>query len=486
MRKLFFFLLLLTNYTLSGQSEFTIYENGYIYPDTTMQQLGRIVDSLNLQYRECPVDRKYRSVPQTIGYCYSLPGVRLQAFSKRIENSGAEISKAYLEEAYPEIEIERIGLVTKETGEDEVRLSLLPLNYGYSYGLSLDEKHFVDRTEQVYAVAREGYLNVWLLKTPPVSVPIPEHYAKMIQYVDCMIDTSVNILLENEIGARKKRVDDQWLLTTENKLDDLLKKYPVAEIDYPDDYSDSSHLAYVERVSAWRVNRNKWITENLLPTQEFQSLLRQAIDRVEAGKTTGEKWEEYLELYHSAALALRSKRLRKVYGFCSQDQGPRLHEMSIARLSASAVDWSVFVRAHLNIMNDRFARMSDGSYAYGRRGTYLAELEALGIDAPRLLIGSTLSVKNPANNHYFSRWGRIGRALSEAADRTEVYQQLIWMIEDENLDLYNRLTAVYLARYLIENSTGGSVFVPDETSQLTSALLTLPDEISEVIIAMPD
>ena len=95
-------------------------------------------------------------------------------------------------------------------------------------------------------------------------------------------------------------------------------------------------------------------------------------------------------------------------------------------------------------MNDRFDRNSDGSNAYGRRNSYVIELETLGIDVSDLLIGTCLRVNNVAKNHYFGNISRIGRALSEIQNKNDVEEKMLQMIKDENLDMFNRTLISYL------------------------------------------
>jgi hypothetical protein len=78
-------------------------------------------------------------------------------------------------------------------------------------------------------------------------------------------------------------------------------------------------------------------------------------------------------------------------------------------LAAETAEWPVFLRAHLDIMNDHFERFTDGSYAWGGRKTYLKEIEDLNIDVPDLLLGTSLRIVDPSENHYFGYSGRLGR-----------------------------------------------------------------------------
>ncbi|MCX8020344.1 MAG: hypothetical protein N2747_07625 [Chitinophagaceae bacterium] len=136
---------------------------------------------------------------------------------------------------------------------------------------------------------------------------------------------------------------------------------------------------------------------------------------------------------------LDTMRSTRVIGTCSRDTRPREHAKNIALLSAETYNWSVFLKSHLDIMNDRFERLSDGSYAWEERNTYIKELEELNINVPDLIFGITFRMENPAKNHYYDSIGRLGRALSETKNRSEIEEAMLSIISDKELDLFNRL-----------------------------------------------
>ncbi len=176
----------------------------------------------------------------------------------------------------------------------------------------------------------------------------------------------------------------------------------------------------------------------------YKSLLIEAADEAINNGISDDALEFYVERYLAPELALKMKRLRQPVGFCSMDQRPRLHAQGICRLAAETAQWDIFLRAHLDIMNDNFERRSDGSYAFGGRGTYLKELEELDINSLDLLIGTSLRAENINANHYVADIGRAGRALSESRHREELESRLLSMIKDDRLDRFNRLLMVYL------------------------------------------
>lgn len=129
----------------------------------------------------------------------------------------------------------------------------------------------------------------------------------------------------------------------------------------------------------------------------------------------------------------------KVMGACSIDIAPRRHMLNIALLSAETCNWNVFIRAHLDIMNDRISRAIDITSHDSDRDTYIKELEELGIDVIKLILGTTFRIKNPAQNHYYGTIYRLGRALAEIENPDKLEKQLLEIISDKTLDDQNRL-----------------------------------------------
>ena len=177
---------------------------------------------------------------------------------------------------------------------------------------------------------------------------------------------------------------------------------------------------------------------------------------------------------------LDEMRSTKVVGGCSQDSRPIEHTINIAMLSAEVTNWEVFLKSHLDIMNDRFDRMSDGSYAYAQRKTYIKELEELDINVLDLLIGISLRVENPAKNHYYGSIGRLGRAISESKNKEDFKTQILSMVEDKELDNYNRILAYFLF-VSYNNYLDNKDEQNENIKQLETSIMTLPDFLKDKI-----
>src|SRR6218665_1658123 len=68
-------------------NEFGVASNALIYPDTIMNQLKFIVDSLNLKFRVCELNKTYLSKQQAVVHYLSVEGSNANLLKADIENN---------------------------------------------------------------------------------------------------------------------------------------------------------------------------------------------------------------------------------------------------------------------------------------------------------------------------------------------------------------------------------------------------------------
>ncbi|GGD30642.1 hypothetical protein [Flavobacterium orientale] len=394
-------------YTITAfcqDGEFKVHPNGLIYSEQTMGKLSHIVDSLNLKYKTCNFNTVFYAKSQTIGHLVEVDKDNCKEAMKDIE---ANISFDDFIKKYPSATIERNVLIIKsqiKNYDNKNSIEFEHFDLKNDYGFSI-------HSEDV-ALYQKDFSNKWLIKYTKKtkyseeslsafffpenfsSVAIPQKYAQMIGYSDCLIDT------------------------TTTKFKDNLKN------------------GWVELPKNWTSLSDK-----------------------------------------KKAKLLDEMRSTRVVGGCSQDSRPREHAINMALLSAETYNWEVFLKSHLDIMNDRFDRVSDGSYAWRQRNTYIRELEELNINVTDLILGISFRIENPASNHYFGSIGRVGRALSETKNRDEIENAMLAIIADTELDYFNRLLFYFLFKnynYHIEDETIKKV----SNEKLVAAVATLPDYFS--------
>lgn len=355
--------LLLPLLSQAQSSEFNV-DSGYIYSQHAISHLRKISDSLNLKYRLCNTKSVYTSVSQTKVRALSFWGKNSKLIKKAIESGEAfeKIHKRFPKSTYSE---QCLALLTNSQKEG-YNISTVVINSSdISIDLTIPLEEWNNKNNRPGSVFfdfekegqfTEGYIQAIQLIDSFSSGEIPFRYAKMIQYVDCMVDT------------------------TEPKM--------------------------------------------LNPTESYYSGDLENLD------TLSQAAKEIL---------LNQLRRTQVVGNCSMDPSPRIHAKNIAIVSAESGNWRVFLKAHLDILNDKFERVSDGSYAHKERKTYIKELEALNLDLPALMTGIIIRINDPSPEHYYGSPARIGRAISESKDSLLFESLLESVIADSGLDDFNRL-----------------------------------------------
>jgi len=484
-----FLILALSAFTaFTQESEFENHANGLIYSDTTVKQLKYIVDSLNLKFRVCELDKVYRAKSQAKVHFVRLDTGDIKAAKADME---AGISYEDFIQKYNQATTVKDLLVVKfkyQDYEDRDVVELKTLGFGgkYEYSLTFRENlqdydkplkgkwvcHYFSNSEDAVEILSTFYFTEDFSQRPLV-----EKYARMVQYSDCMVDTSTQVFYENK---------PKWEGTLSDvKNDEFFKfmTYVHEETNHPSPPKKDGFKhwkKYMDKYRMWESQKISKIDSLRKKEARFDSLLSNAVKEALETGSSDDEFEAYVELYYSPKTALELKRKRRVVGGCSQDDRPRVHALNIAKLSAETTSWELFLRAHLDIMNDRFDRVSDGSYAWAGRKTYIRELEVLDINVPDLLLGISLRIENPSNNHYYGSIGRIGRALTESEKASEIEAKILEMISDQELDDYNRILMYYLFltyTYHLE----GEKMQESSKEKLSAAIKTLPEYLASKI-----
>jgi hypothetical protein len=466
----------------TSSTEFGASENGLIYSNKAIGQLKHIVDSLSLKFKVCELNKTYLSVPQAKAHYITLSISNVRDARKDMDDNMP--FEAFMAK-YPSCSNEKDLLITRDSYEgyqhkQYTSFRSISTNDRTDHSIELEgnpakyQKPLKGRWIYSYYGKSEysaEEIRAFYFTEEFKQISLPEKYARMVQYTDCLVDTTAEIFYDKakQSGVRYKAnqaVTGKGLLAY---IDQHVEPVPL--------YDEKNADVWDKLYQAWQKRKDSLVTNVLSQTGTFKTLLAEAVTYINKNGGSNDELEQYVEAYYSPKVALEMKRNRIVIGGCSQDMSPRIHALNIARLSAETTNWETFLRAHLDIMNDRFQRASDGSYAWKERKTYIKELEVLDINVPDLLLGVSLRVSNPSQRHYFGSINRIGRALSESGKPAEIEERMLAMITDTTLDNYNRVLAYYLFvnyTYNLEDKNRQK----ENQNRLDQAAKTFPDFIA--------
>lgn len=435
---------LIISMTCHGQStEFKVYPNGLIYDSITMHRLSGIVDSLNIRFRSCDLAHPYVALRQ--GYALRVHIPNRHALRLIRENISLE---AYGSKFPNQVETEKVWIYqtryTTWEGKHVLAYQELPADYS-EFSVEVPDHNKFDKTNGwvVDEGSEDHERALFLLSLEDKVLPLP--YARLVQYVDCMIDTTAEIYFPEAKAEVYQSVDSSSKAGEFVAMADQFAGKPA----FPDEElekngSDSIYAKYAGEWHVWDSLRMISLDKVMKNSVYWNQVLDEAIADAVSRGNSNDRLEYYVGRYRSEEDELRLKRSRRVMGNCSMDQSPRYHAMRIATLAARTAKWDIFLRSHLDVMNDRFDRLSDGSYAWASRRTYLKELEELNLNVIDLLLGIALRTASVGPHHYWGSVSRIGRALADAEDKSKVEQQLLAAVGDEKLDHLNRLLMGYV------------------------------------------
>jgi hypothetical protein len=493
------FVILCMSYCSYAQtSEFQKFDDGLIYDNGTIIKLKKTVDSLNLKFKSCELKTNYVSLFQTKANYIDLEGDEAVEAKKDVENN---ISYENFMQKYPKAKVIKEMLTTEQRYIDYFKRPKITYqsesfdSEGYQIYFTIDDTAKTHKSPLKNTWLFEFYrkseysksrLRGYYFLEDFTQKMIPEPYSKLIQYSDCLIDTTLIYFPNARSHDKKLEIDDFQYPLTEKFINYIELSINTDKPQYkPIEFKRETYELFAKKSEFWDAHRLMRVDSlRNSDSLRFDSLLDSAF--YEYKKKSGlmffsnREFEEYYAFFRSPIEALVLKRNRIASGTCSADSRPRKHALGIAKLAAETANWDIFLRSHLDIMNDRFDRVSDGSYAQKERGTYIKELELLDINIPELLIGISLRISNPRKNHYYGSISRLGRAFSESFERKQIMDSLLMMIKDDKLDDYNRVLMYFLyvnTNYFIDDNEIKKI----NEDKLQNTVESLPDYIKSKI-----
>ena len=188
-------LLVIASFQVSAQKEFTTYDNGLIYSEHTMGKLKHIVDSLNLKYKVCDINRVFQSKCQTMGHFVELDTLDIQQAKTDLKNN---ISFEDFVAKYPHAKIKENILIVKfqytnYQKKEIVEFSEINVNTGSGFEIQRDNKKgFGDKNswlfeyDQKTSYSKErirGFFFPEEFKTSALGAT----YNKKLVYAHCLI-----------------------------------------------------------------------------------------------------------------------------------------------------------------------------------------------------------------------------------------------------------------------------------------------------------
>lgn len=451
----------------------------YLYPDSTMTVLTKIFDSINFKSNFIPIINTVWSRPQSKAHYIELEHGNLNvAIKDMISNMPFDL---FLHKHKPDI-IEKERLVYGYFHEDSPKT----LIFGSNAIEDGDFYYVCDHRKPIkindnkkgkwffqtlrYSDKSKIILRAFYFTQNFTQMALPNEYAFMKTYSNCLIDNSINVYNKNPYDSWSKNNNE------ESKVYQFKKQIEIST-GLPFELKDADYLrqdVYLIKTKHWDSIRNHALDSVKNADNNFMSKLIDAIAEAKLKGGSDDEFEFYVGRFYSKYMELELKRNRIKIGFCSYDNSGKIHIKNIAQIAADLKNWKLFLNAHFYIINNRIQRMSDSGRARAERETNIEDLEAMHINIIDLLIGLCIEtdafVETSDYNNFFS----MGKALEESMCKNNIKTTLIKMIEDKRLDDLNRMQAYNLMAFYVYKMKEGELKTKF-AKRLLFAAHTLPE-----------
>lgn len=377
-----------------------------LYAANDLLALKRTNDSLYLRYLQRAPKATYHSWPQTQAtvMIFTLPERKMPRFEAQLKKN---TTVQQLSEGIPEIKtagtfhqlLARYNgalFLAGEGGISRMELTTVSTIGQWMYTSDADDD---DDSTGMY------HIRLILPEKPFARQELPQTYAKMLQYVDVMMDTNTVFTPVNTYPEDSYSPSIRELLAFVHLERNVMADSILGEAD------------------------KKYIHDHFRSNLRLRHLLNAAVkEAIDSGNGGGILDRCVQGLYPKDTL-LRLKCSYTVTGNCGYDPSPLMHAQDIAVLASQAHNLPVFIKAHLNILD---VRLPDGCKAE------LYDLAKLDIRVQQLLLGSVLQADRLPAGHYYGNSYCIAETFTASTYGPDFEKQVKTYMKDDKLDLFNR------------------------------------------------
>lgn len=462
--------------SLTGQDE--------IITENNIKGLSAIVDSLNAVFDTKEFTDTLKSFPIAIADYFRITLKNPDDFT---ENLDKNIPVKRLIELYPNLIVDKDLMITKVKSRkrhDKSFITYRSYDIGNSRGhylwMPYDSLEFYNNEKGRYLYSKDydKYDDLYeiygfYIKSDFQVKTLPSKYVRAIKYADFIIGDAT---IFNNSNVNKFRRYRRWELT---KIDTFIEFYHKA-INRPERKDGEDFAQHLERFSKWEEKKD-YLTDSLYKhNSQFREKLHEIYNYALQKHKSDDELEYLVEKFMSKQAALNLLRAAPKIGSCSADSSPQEQMKKIARLSADLKKWDVFILSMLNLMNDNLFRVSDNSIVSSMRKTYFSELEKLPLDTKKLLLGISIQISNPAENHYTGNSMKIGKAIANSTRWKEYLDAYLEVLSNPQTDWFNKLhfyNIIKNAYYYTENEDMKRTIDSIETKMVNSLPYVIKNRI---------
>ncbi len=475
MLKIFSTALFLFTVTIQSQAQ------NFSLSEKNLDSLNAKIALLKDKYKKS-TPQIIKSFPQTTASYFELITQDPKTFLIALEKAK---SFEELAKSFPGLLIDKDILIIKNIYRDYNKALKIDIN-SFGIGHSGDHRITLKYTDSLnkddlkyfyssYSYKGKTTVSGFYLKTKFNITEIPSKYADWVNYNDILIEPEKPIFL-----SKPKNQLDQ--LKFKKNIFDSLNNYFNNQTNKPKYTQGHDDKLLLQNMEKWEGQHKKFADSLYQNDTKFKKLLNSALSYAEKNSATNEGLEKLALLIFPKQKSLNLLRQQQIIGTCSYDDRPLDQLKNIAFLSAETSNWSLYIKATLNVLNDHVSRVANSNIASENRKTYVEDLARLDLNINHLLIGSNLRIADTSKTHYFSDGSKIAQAYAnlDKEKQKEFEQAVEDIIKTAEFDSFNKLhfyNTLLNYKYFIKDS----LKVIELNHKIKTLIPFLPKEIKSRI-----
>lgn len=382
-----------------------------------------------------------KSFPQTTANYFELITQNPKAFLVTLEKAK---NFEELTELYPGLLIDKDLLIIKNIYRDynnalKIDINSFEIGNGGDHKITLKYTDSLNNDGLSYLYSSNNYegkttIRGFYLRTKFKTTEIPSKYADWVNYNDILIEPEKPIFLPTP----KSQLNQ---LKFKKNIFDTLNSYFNNQTSKPKYIYGSEDKVMRQNMEKWESKHDKFADSLYLKDTKFKELLNSALLYAEKNSVSNESLEKLVLSLFPKETSLKLLRQQQMVGTCSYDDRPLYQLKNIANLSAETSNWSLYIKATLNVLNDNVSRVANSNIASENRKTYVEDLARLDLRLNNLLLGSNLKIADTSKTHYFSDGSKIAQAYANLSkEKQKEFEQAVEdIIKNPAFDAFNKL-----------------------------------------------
>lgn len=437
-------------------SLFGFSQNESIINKDNIEQLTRIVDSINSSFLKLKEYPTYKSLEQTTASYFKIKTLKGEELVNKLD---ANYPFDKLSENNDFLEIDTDLLVTKSNSsyprnkESFITIQSYEINQNGKHSIrvkygSLNQNKKQQYFYKTYYSSKNKTTTFYgfYIHKPFKAYELPDYINKQIVYADAIIG-------KEQVFAKRDYNDflktGTFKTVQFNKFYDSITKKPVYD-------KSIRYFDFIQKINRWKKTKDSLFHEDYLKNENTRIETNSIITNIIEEGVSDDDLHNFVIKYGSKEKGLFLKRNYPDITPNCFGNSTISNLRDIAYLASDIPNWSVYIQAHLGFLNWNFFQNWSNNNLKIRKDKSTKELTKLPLHLNDLLFGVCYKISNPATNHYKGYNNHLTKTYAYSKNKLTTIEFYEKILKDSRVDPFNKLKIYHMLNKSVSNTVNSN------------------------------